>query len=176
MKPNTVILLALACLSISGCGRRSTVPAQSLPAGSFRLSVTEVFADGDERVCSLRIETRERPRISVRDRNGSYGDWPSFANPQEDGLYRQWVASFAVSGVTPNGSDKQYIKTKVRSGSGATITQVHQVPQQEPLETVMALTIRDGVYKQGTPLIIGRIQGGDLELLVRPEVTHTATR
>ena len=60
-------------------------------------------------------------------------------------------------------------------------SQAHDAYQAHPkhveaLEKVMALTIRDGVYKQGVPLVIGKIQGRDLELLVRPEVTRTATR
>jgi hypothetical protein len=138
--------------------------------------VTDIFADGDERVCSLKIESRERPRVSVREAYGSYGDWPAFADPQGDGLYREWVGSFAVSSVTPDGSGKQYIKTKVRTGSGATITQVHEVPPRMALEQVMALTIRDGVYRLGAPLVIGTFQGRDLELFVRPEVTKTVTR
>jgi len=91
-------------------------------------------------------------------------------------MYRQWVASFAVSAVKPNGSDKQYVKTKIRSGSGVTVTEVHEVPQQEALDKVMAVTIRDGVYKLGAPLIIGKYRGRELELLVRPEVEQTAAR
>lgn len=47
---------------------------------------------------------------------------------------------------------------------------------KEALDKVMVVTIRDGVYKLGTPLIIGKYRGRNLELLVRPEVIQTVAR
>jgi hypothetical protein len=176
MKSHAIIVFSLVCLSFSGCSKRSDVATHSLPADSFRLSVSDVFADGDERVCSVTIESEQRPRVSLTEGSNSYGNWPAEEQSSEGRTYREWVASFAVSAVNPNGSDKHYVKTKIRSGSGVTVTEVHEVPAQEPLDKVMGVTIRDGVYKLGAPLVIGKYRGHDLNLVVRPEVIQTVAR
>ena len=148
----------------------------AIPADSFRLSVSNVFADGDEHVCSVMIESARKPRVSLVEGSNSYGDWPAEGELAQDGAYREKVASFAVSAIKPNGSDKHYVKTKIRSGSGVTATEVHEVSPQEALDNVMAVTIRDGTYKFGAPLVIGKYRGRDLKLLVRLEVTQTAAK
>jgi len=176
MKSRFIIFFSLVCLFLAGCSKRSNVTTSSVPADSFRLSVSDVFADGDERVCSVTIESGQRPRISLNEGSNSYGSWPAGEQSPEGRVYREWVASFVVSAVHPNGSDKHYVKTKIRSGSGVTVTEVHEIAAPEASDKVMGVTIRDGVYKLGAPLVIGKYRGRDLILLVRPEVIQTAAK
>src|SRR5687768_13328799 len=91
LKPHILICFAAVCLWLCGCGPRSAVSKTSLPHDSFRLTVSDLFTDDDERVSTFNVETQDRPRISVTSGRNSYGNWPAEVQSSQGRSYQETV-------------------------------------------------------------------------------------
>ncbi|MES2658020.1 MAG: hypothetical protein V4689_05350 [Verrucomicrobiota bacterium] len=151
-----LILLALATFCMMGCGD------SSLSKDSFRLIVTDVFTDDDQRVCVLTIEARRSHGYTVFAGDDSFcarTDMPLAAGSNWHRA-KVWVAASRISY-----QDKAHVQTIIGTDGGKGKV-VREVPRTASLNETISLTIRDGSYAVASPLIIGRVDGRDLTLMV----------
>ena len=93
-------------MSTAGCGQHGS----TIPAGTFRLTVTDVLTSQDERVAVVAVETTESQRYSIRAKSVHLGDSLSMERDSEIGLHRERVLTFVGSRISPNGAEHDYIK------------------------------------------------------------------
>lgn len=167
------ILLALVSLLLAGCGGQ-------IPPDSYRLKVTGLFADEDEVVTSLTIETAQIQEYSIR-AEGTNG-WVIGCDghtdmPQRNG--HRGLAWIVGSRVMASGSTNDYAKILVRCESSVATGQGAMYPslsKAAKLKEIFSLAIRDGVYRCDRPLVIGQVRGADLKLSVGHKKTETEPR
>lgn len=159
------VVAVLVCLVIAGLAGGYFLSANQprLPEDSFRLTVTDIFAQGDDRVTRLVIETATDNAVETSYENPfGYGRsaWYTMERSADGRSYRKQI-TVLVSRVTSFDKDKDIVKVIVGQGSSA-----YLVPRDQPIETTFDLTARDGLYKLDSPLVIGRQSGGNLALVV----------
>lgn len=166
VKLGTFLVLPVVLICLAGCGHRRS----AIPDDSFRLTLTDLLASDDERVSTIRIETRENQTYSLRAEHSFFLSGGSSKTVQsaaavvmpqgEQGLTLVAYRHAGEEGELDRG------KTVIKTEYGSKFTDSRSLPQGSAATNILTLNVRDGVYPLNRPLIVGRLHGEDLLLTV----------
>jgi hypothetical protein len=178
---NVAALCAGAALTLLGLAwwsqSSSAHPTDSLPAGSFRVAVNNlVAADADPSVMvtQVSIETEGGAGIQVKGSNFDYGPSAGPSSQQHKSLSRAEtiiVADLTTHKNKANNTFKLLLQSSGTFDTGAVARGSYHstlsTPSAAKVSDVLTLTIQPGVYRLGTPLPLGTLQGKPITLTVR---------
>lgn len=137
----------------------------SLRPNEFRLTVVRVVDDSDQLIVRLTVETLQPQwhEISWRDSAslGSGGGASSGVVNSQSESDKYFSASDTLNATQIAYHDIQLARCSL--GGGSTVT---DVPLKTPMEKVLVVTVKDGIYPLHKRLVLGKQFGVDAQLVV----------
>jgi hypothetical protein len=171
MKYQLMLLTAISIICLAGCQKSSKGIREdsSIPAGSFRLTVTEVLSSEDEHLASIKIDTHESQTYTVRSKhfllNGGSSRSSKPAESFTDPDRQQAITILAYRHAIPE-ERLDYYKTVIKTEYGNTHSSSRFMLKSNTPSGVCRVTARDGIYPMLTPVVIGSLEGEDVLLTV----------
>ena len=154
-------LLACTILAVAW-----SAPAASLPpANSFRVTVEEVVQSSHCRVVTLKIEARSAEMMAIR--WGNDGAAELALDPAPKGKGRE--GSVILASMQGERSSVCHTSTVLQGRGGGSQTSAHgtyNISAGAKLESVISLSVTNGLYKLNQPLVIGTLNGKAMRLTV----------
>jgi hypothetical protein len=143
-----------------------SLPAASLPpADSFRVTVEEVIQSIHCRVVTMKIEARSAEMMAIRCEND--GGAELALDPTLKGKGRE--GTVILASMQGERSSVCHTTTVLQGRAGGSQTSAHgtyDLPAGAKLESVIFLSVRNGLYKLNHPLVIGTRNGKTIRLTV----------
>jgi len=153
----------LACVILAVAFSSSGAPLP--PADSFRLAVNEVMQSDYCRVITLKVEARSRTEMmAIRCDDGSGGS--TTLGPVLKGKAREGTLTLASTRCESNSC---HVTTLLQSRFGSGTSAGHGWYDLAPgakLESILSVTVTNGLYKLNRPIVIGERNGQTIRLVV----------
>ncbi len=133
----------------------------SLRPNEFRLTVVRVVDDSDQLIVRLTVETLQPQWHEISWRGPASGGTSSGVVNSKSESDEYFSTTSTLNATQIAYRDIQLARCSLGGGSTAT-----DVPLKTPMEKVLAVTVKDGIYPLHQPLVIGQKFGVDAQLVV----------